>query len=104
MLFALGGVWSVVHRSSFEAVTGRKVDYWLVRTVGLLLAAIGATLWRAADADRLTPEVRALGASTAAALLAVDVAYVARRRIPPIYLVDALAEACLVAGWARASA
>jgi hypothetical protein len=103
-VFGLGGMWSVVHRRSFEAVTGPKVDYWLVRTVGLLLTAVAAVLWRAADHDRLTPEVRLLGASTAAALLAVDVRYVAKRRIRRVYLLDGLAQAGILAGWARSAA
>jgi hypothetical protein len=28
------GVWSLVHRRSFERVTGPKEDYWLVQAVG----------------------------------------------------------------------
>jgi hypothetical protein len=102
-VFGLGGIWSVVHRRSFEGVTGRKVDYWLVRTVGLLLTAIAVVLWRTADRDRVTSDVRLLGATTAAALLAVDVRYVAKRRIRRIYLLDALAQAGILAGWARSA-
>ena len=54
------GVWAVVDRRGFETVSGRKTDYWLVRTVGLLAAT---TLvmppstrswqgWRCADRSR----------------------------------------------------
>ena len=42
--YVLSGLWAVVDRRGFETVTGRKTDYWLVRTVGLLAAAIGASL------------------------------------------------------------
>ena len=38
------GVWPILHRRSFERVTGRKQDFWLVRTVGGLAAASGASL------------------------------------------------------------
>jgi hypothetical protein len=38
------GVWPLLNRQSFEAITGRKVDFWLVQTVGVTLAAIGAGL------------------------------------------------------------
>ena len=38
------GLWSLVHRRSFERVTGPKREYWLVRTVGALAVAIGAAL------------------------------------------------------------
>jgi hypothetical protein len=102
-VFGLGGLWSVVHRRSFEAVTGPKIDYWLVRTVGLLLTTIAMVLWRAADRDRLSSEARLLGATSAAALLAIDLRYVAKRRIRHVYLLDALAQAGILAGWARSA-
>jgi hypothetical protein len=92
------GVWPVVHRPSFEAITGRKTDYWLVRTVGLLAAAIGSTLLVASRAERPSREAAVLAAGAGAAFVAVDVVYVARRRIRPVYLADAGAHAAL--GWA----
>jgi hypothetical protein len=39
--YLMTGLWPLFHRRSFEAVTGPKTDYWLVRTVGVLVAAIG---------------------------------------------------------------
>jgi hypothetical protein len=87
---------------SFEAVTGPKVDRWLVRTVGGLLGVVGGALGSAARHGRVTPEIRALGAGTAAVLAVIDCTYVARKRISPIYLLDAAAEVGLVAGWAVA--
>ena len=39
------GLWSLVHRRSFERITGPKQEYWLVRTVGALAVAIGAAMW-----------------------------------------------------------
>lgn len=38
------GLWSILHRRSFEAVSGPKREYWLVRTVGALATAVGAAL------------------------------------------------------------
>jgi hypothetical protein len=93
-------VWPLVSLRSFEAVTGPKHDDWLVRTVGLLVAAVGATLAVAAARGRLTPEVRGLAAGSAAALAAVDVVYAGRGRIAPVYLLDAVLEAGFVAAWA----
>ena len=43
------GLWPIVHFRSFEAVTGPKVDDWLVRMVGLLAATIGTALLLAAQ-------------------------------------------------------
>ncbi len=96
------GVWPIVHLRSFEAVTGPKLEGWLVKTVGAMIAAIGGTLLSAGWRRRVVPEEVALAVGSAAALTAVDVLYVARRRISPVYLLDAVAETALVAAWAWA--
>jgi hypothetical protein len=36
-------------------------------------------------------------------LATIDVVYAARRRISPVYLIDAVVEAALIAGWLRAT-
>jgi len=64
-----------------------------------LVTAIGAALVTAASQRRYTPEAAVLAAGSAAALAAIETTYVARRTISPIYLLDALAEVCLVASW-----
>lgn len=79
------------------AMTGPKVDQWLVKTVGLLIGVTGAVCLLAVWLGRFTPEVVALG--NAVVLTAIDVYYVAVRRIAPIYLADAAAEIVLIAGW-----
>jgi hypothetical protein len=38
------GVWPLVSMTAFEAVTGPKVDDWLVRMVALLVIVIGGTM------------------------------------------------------------
>lgn len=98
--FAATGIWPLLHMPSFEAITGRKTDRWLVRTVGALIGVVGGVLVSAGRRGRTTPEIRALAVGTAAALAAVDVFYVGRRRIPPVYLLDAAAEMALIAAWA----
>jgi hypothetical protein len=101
--FAATGLWPIFHMRSFEAITGPKVDRWLVKTVGLCIACIGGTLLVAARHDRVTPEIRGLAISSASALAAIDVYYSAKGRISSIYLADAVAEAGLIAGlmWGR---
>lgn len=84
---------------SFEMVTGPKTDRWLVRTIGLLLAVIGAALITGAAQKTLTPEMAILGAGTACALLGIDVFYVSKKRISRVYLLDALAELILLMAW-----
>jgi hypothetical protein len=82
------GVWALVHRRSFEAVSGRKTDYWLVRTVAGLTAGVGAALVVAARGDDVGADVYVLAATTAATFAAVDGYYVEQRRISKVYLAD----------------
>jgi hypothetical protein len=97
------GVWPLLSARSFQAVTGPKHDFWLVQTVGALIGVSGATLAIAArDRDSLeTPAVRVLAIGTALSLTAVDLVFVLRRRISPVYLADAAVELAIVAGWLR---
>ena len=95
------GIWPLVHRRSFEAVTGPKADFWLVRTVGINVAAIGAGLALAIRRGALSPEMRATALVAAAGLGVVDTIYVARRRIRSVYLLDAAAEVVFLAALAK---
>ena len=97
------GLWPLLHRHSFERVTGPKVDFWLAQTVGATVAAIGAGLAHAASQRRnVMPELRTVAMTSAAGLMLIDLTFVARRRISPVYLVGAMAEAGLFAAWALA--
>ena len=101
ILYIVTGIWPLVSMRSFEAVTGPKVDRWLVKTVGVLVTVIGSALALASRRRQFAPEVVLVAAGSAAALATIDTVYVARRRISPVYLLDAIAEIALVAGWAR---
>lgn len=98
--FLLTGIWPLVSMRTFEAVTGPKVDRWLVKTVGVLIAVIGASLL--ADARRPSRGSAVLGIGSAAGLGGVDVVYSLRGRISKIYLLDAVLEAGLVGLWTLA--
>ena len=100
LYYLVSGIWPILHIRSFEAITGPKMDRWLVKTVGALVIAIGASLGLAARGGRTTPEVTLLGAGSAAGLAVIDIVYVAKRRISPVYLLDAAAELVLLAAWA----
>ncbi len=95
----ISGLWPIVHMKSFEAVTGRKRDKWLVRTTGALIAVIGVELLRSAR----TKPARTLGAMTAASLAAIDVIYATRGRISKVYLADAALELGIAGAWALTS-
>lgn len=97
LYFLATGIWPLLSMRTFEAVTGPKVDRWLVKTVGVLVAVIGVSLL--ADARRPSRRSHVLGVGSAAALAGVDVVYSLRGRISKIYLLDAVLEALLVTLW-----
>jgi hypothetical protein len=97
----LGGVWPLVHMSSFERVLGPKVDTWLVKTVAGLLVTVGVSQLEATGSPDAVAAARTIGAGTAGTLLAVDLAYAPSGRISRVYLLDAVAEACWLALWSR---
>jgi hypothetical protein len=96
---AVTGLWPVFHRKSFEAATGHKVDFWLVRTVGLLLGTTGVAMTLAGLRRRVTPEIRLIGIGVPGALAAIDVVYGFTGRISRIYLLDAALQAGIVSAW-----
>lgn len=100
--YLVTGVWPLLSMRTFEAVTGPKVDRWLVKTVGVLVAVIGAVLLRVGRRGRVSDEVLLLGAGSAAGLTSVDLTYGLRGHISKVYLLDALAEVLLLLGWGLA--
>jgi len=111
--FLATGLWPIINVESFQQVTGRKTDdlstasekdHWLVITVGVLVVAVALSLLAAAWRRRASPEVIVLAMATAIGLTGIDVIYVSRGAIPPIYLADAAAEIVLLAGWTTAIA
>jgi hypothetical protein len=95
--YLLTGLWPLVHLPSFEAVTGPKTDDWLVRTVGLLAVAIGASLGvAAARGSTRSAEVVVLAAGAALAFAGIDLWYGLTGRILPIYLADAAVEVAVL--------
>jgi len=97
--YAVTGFWPLASVETFQLITGRKRDIWLVKTAGSLIGIIGCVLALAGWRRAVTPETLLLGAGSAAGLAAVDLVYVRRRVIGRIYLADAAAEIGLVALW-----
>jgi hypothetical protein len=98
--FLVTGVWPLLHIRSFVAVTGPKTDLWLVETVGVLVAAIGAGLLLSAARGTQAIELALIAAFAAIGLAAIDVIYVTRGVIFRIYLMDAALEAVFILAWA----
>lgn len=107
LYYLLTGLWPLVSIRSFQAVSGKKTDnwtgneadHWLVNTVAVLIIAIGLALVIAGQRGQPTPEIVALAMAGNVGLAAIDVIYVARRVILPIYLLDAVIEVILLAAW-----
>ena len=98
--YLVSGAWGVVHIASFQKVTGRKTDLWLVKTVGLLLVAIGGGLILAGAGRGFAPGLIFIAMASAVALLIIELVYVLKRVIGPIYLADAVVEAGFLIWWA----
>jgi hypothetical protein len=91
------GMWPLASRRSFEAVTGPKVDWWLVQMVGLLALTNGAAIGIGAREERPPAAIRTLAVLSALSFAGIDIVHTARRRISPMYLGDAVVELLLVA-------
>lgn len=96
------GLWPIVSMRTFLMVTGPKTDLWLVKTVGALIAVIGAALLCGGLDGNVSNGLVLLGSVSAAALGIVDVNYVTKGVISKIYLLDAAAEAVIVLMWLTA--
>jgi hypothetical protein len=99
VFYLVTGLWPLLHIQSFLKVTGPKTDLWLVKTLGVLISVIGVVLGSAGVQRSVNRDLALLGGGSAAALTAIDVIYVARRCISPVYLLDAVTELALIVGW-----
>ncbi|HEX2913004.1 MAG TPA: hypothetical protein VH186_19520 [Chloroflexia bacterium] len=97
--FVSTGILPFISMRLFMAVTGPKVDQWLVKTVGALVTVIGLVVGLAGFRGRKGPELPLLAAGSAAGLAGIDVYYSLKGRISKIYLLDALLEFFFIAGW-----
>jgi hypothetical protein len=97
--YLLIGLWPWLSINTFQWVTGEKTDLWLVQTVGLLLTVIGVALCVATYRREGSGALYCLALGSAAGLALSNVLFVSQRRIPVIYLLDAIVELGLLALW-----
>lgn len=97
--FLVTGLWPIFSMRTFLLITGPKTDLWLVKTVGLILAVIGAVLIYAQRTAGINSAIILLAIGSAAVLTIIEVIYVAKRVISPVYLADAIAELILIGWW-----
>jgi hypothetical protein len=96
------GLWPLVSIKSFEAITGPKVDTWLVKTVGCLLTVVGArTLLSARTHDEARKSGTVAG-GVSATLAYISGYYATRGRISKVYLLDSAIQTTWTLLWVRA--
>lgn len=97
--YLVTGAWPLLDRASFERIAGPKVDFWLVHTVGLLVAVIGKELLWAGLGRADARSAQRLGIGSAGSLAAVELVYGLRGRISKVHLLEGLVELGLAAAW-----
>ncbi len=99
--FLVTGIWPVISMNTFIKITGPRMDLWLVKTVGLILATIGAVLIYPKSTDNINPPVILPGVGSALSLTLAEFIYVIKGVISPVYLADAFVE--ILFWWALAA-
>ena len=97
--FLITGIWPLLHIGSFQKVTGRKTDLWLVKTVGILVLVIGAGLIVGAMTRRFEPALVLIAMASAVGLTGIDLVYTFKRVISLIYMLDAVVEIGFFVWW-----
>src|SRR5204863_6893437 len=107
--FLVTGLWPLISIRTFIRVTGQKTDHlltareadhWLVMTAGVLITSIALSLLSSAWKRRAAAETITVAIGAAIGLTAIDIVYVYRGVIQPIYLLDAAIEIVLLMAWA----
>ncbi len=80
-------------------VTGPNTDIWLVRTLAVILLAIGLCLLAGPFKRDMTIPVLLLGLTSAAGLAVVDFYFWSNNTIRWVYVVDGIIQCLFVAGW-----
>jgi hypothetical protein len=99
LFYVITGLWPLIDLDSFMSVTGLKNDWWLVRTVGVLVTGTGLVLFHAYLNKAVTSSIALLAIANALGLAAIDAFYVSQKVIGPIYLLDVAAEVALTVAW-----
>ncbi len=97
--YFVSGAWPLIAPHSFQVVTGPKLEFWLVETIGLLLTVVGAVLFLAGRAGRVTREIAFLGIGLAAALGSIDIWCVLEPHTTRAYWIDAAVQLGLLGTW-----
>ena len=92
-------LWGIIDIDSFQAVTGPKTDLWLVKTVSVVLLAIGISFIMQALRPGNPLPIMLLAILSSAGLATIDMYYAFRDVISPVYLADAVVEIIFFISW-----
>lgn len=95
----LTALWGLLHIKSFMIVTGPKNDIWLVKTVSVVLLAIGCTFITHAITRNAKGPAIVLGLFTSFGLAVIDFYYATANVISSVYLVDGIIETIFGTVW-----
>jgi hypothetical protein len=95
----LTALWGLLHIKSFMIVTGPKNDIWLVKTVSVVLLAIGCTFITHAITRNAKSPAIVLGLFTSFGLAVIDFYYATADMISPVYMADGIIETIFGAVW-----
>ena len=93
-------LWAIIDIGSFMRVTGPKTDIWLVKTVSVVLAAIGITLIvSAVEKKGFNLRVGILDMTTALGVVIIDFYYSGNDVISMVYAIDGAVEVVFFVIW-----
>jgi hypothetical protein len=92
LYYLITGVWPLISMASFMAVTGPKTDIWLVKAFSIQISMMGIFFCFSVLKRDLGPNVLLLSILSSIGFIIVDVYYVIKGVIDPIYLADAVVQ------------
>jgi hypothetical protein len=99
LYYFLTGFWPILHMKSFILVTGPKVELWLVKVFGMLIAVAGICMLIGGLQRKYNTPLFTLGILGAIGFIIFEIFYVWTETIPSIYLADAAFQFVLLLGW-----
>jgi hypothetical protein len=93
-------LWAIIDIDSFMEITGPKTDLWLVKTVSIVLVAVGLTLLaHLKHSEHPVLPAIVLGCFTSAGLAFIDFFYSSSNTISFVYATDGIIEVFFFIGW-----
>ncbi len=95
----IGGLWPLIHMDSFEAVTGPKVDEFLVRSIALILLLTAAVLFSQLHGKELELSAVIMGMGISLILGSIAIISAALGYIRAVYFLDGALHVLFGIGW-----